>query len=292
MMKEEILSKSYQAILEDTKLIRLATITTIIHSIIFVLYVLYQTYFVIHSLEGKSFGVENIQNYLKFLFWGDSFTVIFISIVIILVIWYFLLPPIAEASLIYYIDSKEKSWTQSLTKWFLKFFLMFEYDWLISLFNFLIFFVAFGRVYVMDIADNPFVIAIFIIWFLIIMWVSIALPYTKFYIVLENKWVTDSIKASVHLALQNIDITLRFVWISFLLYFRFLLNIIFIIWVPAILIYIVMKFWFDKVEAVKYIMYVVIIVLILLSAYMNGIIEAFFTSFWYRVYKNLTKIPE
>lgn len=289
-MNEEILIKSYHDMIEDNKLIRLATITTIIHSIIFVLYILYQTYFVVHSLEWTSMWMENIQRYLQFLFGWNEFTIIFISVIIILVIWYFLLPPIAEASMIYYINSKEKSGTQSLTRWFLKFFAMFEFDSLISLFSFFMFFVAISRVWVMGIGDNPFILAISIMRFMIIIIVSILFPYTKFFIVLENKSVTDSVKASMNMALNNINITLRFVWISYLLYLRFFLNIIFVIWVPAVFIYIAMKFWFDKNDSLKYIIYWVICILIMLSAYINGIIEAFFTTYWYKVYQKLNNL--
>lgn len=289
-MHNEILINSYQNLIEDTKLIRLATITTIIHSIIFVLYVLYQSYFFITSLEWSSSSFSHFQVYLEFIFWNTSMTVYFISILIILVIWYFLLPPVAEATLIYYIDSKNKSWSLSLSKWFMKFFVMFEYSGLFSLFTFFIFIVAYSRVYVMWIHSNPFVAAIFVIWFLIIVWVSILLPYVKFIIVLENKWVMDAIKESINYTIKNMRLTLRFVYISYLLHLRFLLNILMILWIPAVLIYLSFRFWYDNQDYLRTWIYIVIVLLLLMTAYINGIIEAFFTGCWYQVYQNVKNV--
>lgn len=289
-MRNEILLKSYQNLIEDNKLIRLATITTIIHSIMFVLYILYQSYFFITTLEWTSWwSLSNFQQYLQLIFGNTSFTIYFIVILIILVVGYFLLPPIAEASLIHYVDSKNKSGSISLTKWFMKFFIMFEYMWLISLFSFFILIVVYSRVYVMWIYSNPLIVMIFVFWFMIIVAVSILLPYTKFLIVLDDMWVMDAIKQSINLSLNNMKLTLRFVYISYLLQLRFILNIFLVLWLPILFIYLAFKFWYDNQEYLRNWIYVIIVLMILLTAYINGIIEAFFTSCWYYVYQEVNK---
>ncbi len=284
-MHKNILNEAYHEILEDTKLVKLATITTICHSLIFVCYCFYQTYFVLTSIKWESMHLWNFQNYLKFLFWSTDYLYYFIWFIIIILIWYFLLPAIAEWSMIHYINSENKSWTSSLWKWFMNFFPMFEYNWLISFFNFFIFIVIISRIYVMDIIDNIFIQTILLIWFIFIVLISILLPYTKFLIVIEWKWVWESIKESIIISFNNMWTTIRFVLVNYLLYIRFLLNILIIIWIPLLIIYILIQFEVWQNNFVKTFIYSIIIFFIIISSYLNWIIEAFFISYWNKVYK-------
>lgn len=273
--------EAYQEISNDNKLIRLATLTTIFHSLILVLYILFQTHFVITNLSHTNINID-LQTYWNLLFWHSWVTIIFVIIGLILIIWYFFLPPIAEWALIHYVASKNKSWTSSLWKWFLKFFPLFEFHWLISLFNFLVFFVAISRLYVIWILFNFFVMSIVIIRLLFIIWVWLLLPYAKFFIVIHNQWVYESIKDSISMAFENFRLTLKFFLISYFLYLRFLINIILIIWLPLIIMYIAIKFGLE--DNATYLIYSVLWIMIILTAYINWIIEAFFVSFWYKVF--------
>ncbi|MEF2175045.1 MAG: hypothetical protein V3575_01130 [Candidatus Absconditabacteria bacterium] len=280
-MKNKILGEAYKEISNDNKLIRLATLTTIFHSLILVLYILFQTHFVITNLSHTNINID-LQMYWKLLFGHSGVTIIFIIIGLILIIGYFFLPPIAEGALIHYVASKNKSGTSSLGKGFMKFFPLFEFHGLISLFNFLVFFVAISRLYVIGILFNVFVLSIVIIRLLFIVGVGLLLPYAQFFIVIHNKGVYESIKESISMAVENFRLTFKFFLISYFLYLRFLINIILIIGLPLILMYIAIKLGLE--DNATYLIYGVLGIMIIITAYINGIIEAFFISFWYKVF--------
>ena len=289
-IKEHILKESYSLISEDTRLIKLATFTTIFHSLIFTLYIIYQILFFISKLyknpETDSL-FHAIINYSKEIVKSDYFRIVWIPIAILLIIWYFLLPPIAESSLIYYLEKKD-IW-YSLKNWIKKFFIMFELHWLLSVFNFLIFIITISRLYIMDILFNPIIIFILVIWLLIILWTTFFLPYTKFIICLENQDLKPAIKKSIKLALDNLWITLKFVIVNYLLYIRFVINILIIIFLPLWIIWLISIFVknLQNSNIFKFFFWGSALLAILIVTYINGIIEAFFISYWYKVYKIL-----
>jgi hypothetical protein len=144
------------------------------------------------------------------------------------------LPPIAESSLIYYLEKREIGY--ALKNGIKKFFVMFELHGILSVFNFLVFIIAVSRLYIMDILTNPVIIFILIFWLILILGLAFFLPYTKFLITLENKNLKEAIQESIKLALDNLGITLKFVLVNYLLYIRFILNILIIIFLPLLLV--------------------------------------------------------
>jgi hypothetical protein len=58
---------------------------------------------------------------------------------------------------------------------------------------------------------------------------SVLLPYVKFLITLENLSLKDAIKKSIDLATENLGLTFKFVIINYILYLRFVINILLII---------------------------------------------------------------
>lgn len=291
-MPHKILQSAYHDITEDNKLIVLATITTIFHSLILVIYILYQAYNVITKIEWWSTHLDVLKDYVTYIFWWNYIMYAFIIFAIILVFWYYFFPPIAESSLIYYLSSEKKSWSISLGKWFLKFFPMFELNWLFSFFNIFVFIIAITRFYVLWILNNFFVLTILGMRLLIIFLIAILLPYTKFILLLEEwKELFDAMRDSIVLSIQNMWTTFKFVILSYILYIRFIFNIMIIIWIPLLILYVIIKLGIGKQEFIKYIMYISIALVVAFSAYINWIIEAFFINYWYKVYKSI-KNPE
>jgi hypothetical protein len=294
-LKENILKESYNLILEDWKLIKLATFTTIFHSLVFTIYIIYQVFFFIENInkhnsynESSNDIFQIIISYIKVITQEKYFILLSLLLIIILLIGYFLLPPISEASLIYYLKTK-KIWN-AIKAGFTKFFPMFEYHWLISLFSFLAFFIVLSRIYILDILTNPFVIIVMTLWLIIIILQSILLPYVKFLIVLENLPIKDAVKKSISLALENIELTFKFVIINYLLYLKFVINIILIIWLPIFILRIISITINNLKENnfFRYLFYFTIIIGILLTTYINWIIEAFFITYWYKVYEYIS----
>lgn len=285
-MTKKILKESYNEILEDTKLVKIATITTIFHSLIFVCYILYQIYVVISSFEWSNIAsFDKIFEFVSVITSNSTFVYWFWWILVVIVIWYFLLPPVAEAALIYYINDNKKCWTDSIWKWLVKFFPMFEFNTITSFFKFFVFLFALSRVYVLWILDNVLIMIVFWLRFAVIVISTLMLPYTKFLIVLEWESWLDAVKISIRMTLEHFNLTLKFILINILLHVRLLFNIFMLVWIPLCLIYILITFDFFHNVLFLSIIYATIFLLIILTAYINWIIEAFFLTYWSKVYK-------
>ena len=151
-MKDTILRSAMYELSDDTKFIRLATITTFIHSLLFLIYLVYLFSSVISKMQGgkNQQFLEVLQEIISFDMSGNTI-IIFIFLAILLFIWYIILPPIGEAAMIYYLDNPKKQGTASLGKGTTKFFPMFEFDAAISTVNVLVLMIAVSRMYVIGI---------------------------------------------------------------------------------------------------------------------------------------------
>ena len=103
-----LIAAAYEYVSEDTKFVRLTTITTIIHSLIFLVYVMYSVYFVIAERQSGGLPIDSALSYIQVILGGSNAIVRLIIVGVILVIGYFLLPPIGEASMIHYLDNQER----------------------------------------------------------------------------------------------------------------------------------------------------------------------------------------
>ena len=52
-IKNKILIEAYHDVLNDTKLIKLATLTTIFHSLVFTIYIIYQIIFIFTQIKHQ-----------------------------------------------------------------------------------------------------------------------------------------------------------------------------------------------------------------------------------------------
>lgn len=286
-----ILKESIAAIWDDTKLIRLATITTFIHSLLFILYLIYLLITLGTAMWWDTTIWWLINDYVDLVAPSAEIWVILIIIGIALLIWYSILPPIWEASMIYYIDSKHKSGSLSLGKGTGRFFPMFEFNATISILSIIAWVITASRFYAMDIL-NILTISLLIMRWIIVVLAMILLPYTKFIITLENKNYYAAMKSSMGLALRNLWTTLKYVGINIFLYLRFFLNIIIVIGIPLGMLRFASRFDFADNTIFQVIVIIVLISLIAFTAYINGIIEAFFISYWWRVYKKIRKVED
>lgn len=284
---QSIVAEAYDNITDDTKFIRLTTVTTFIHSMIFLVYIMYGVYFVVIAREGSDLEVGNIFSFIMQLFGGQEMLIGFMILIAILAIGYFILPPIAEASMIYYLDNHEKKWTLSIGRGFSKFFPMFEYHGIMTFFNPLAYFIFVSRFRVLGLMDNVMVIIILVMRWLIIFFTSIFLPYTRFIIVLENANPIQAIKKSINLALENLRQSVKFALISYLLYLRAIVNILIFLGIPGLIIYLATQLDISGQSFVRYIIYGTLAVLGLLTAYINGIVEAFFVTVRYKIYRKM-----
>lgn len=281
----ESVEEAYNMVSSDTKFVRLTTITTIIHSIIFLLYVGISARRVFLTAKGSKGGnIWNLLSSIESLLQNSTVRRLIGIVWLILAIWYFLLPPIGEASLIYYLSGDEKKWTASLWKWFWQFFPMFEYNGIISFFTLLPYFIVLSRFWMLDLLGNPLVIVFLILWWVVILFTSIFLPFTKYYIVIEDMKPFDAMKKSMNLALENLGTVTRTAMLQYVLSGRFIINILLFLGLPVLILYTATAFEVTQWGPVATLIIIVSIGVWLLTAYVNGIIEAFFISLRYRLF--------
>lgn len=287
-MNDKILKKSYDKVLNDSSFAKLTIFSFLPYSFLFVWYVFYQTHFVINSLNSW-FQFYDLKVYINqvFSFW-EHFVILVIWALVIILILYFFFPPIWEWALIHYLHN-QKSISSCIWKWCVNFFKMFELHGFLSLFSFLFFFIAISRLYVLDMLDSTFIIPLILLWFLFVLFFNFTLFYAKYLVVLEWYWVFDSIKESIKLTFLNIKQTLKYFFFYLLLYVRYIINILVVVWIPLLVLYIFLKTDISHIEFVKYIFFFIMFLLFVLVAYVNWIVEAFFISMWYEVFKKLER---
>ncbi len=286
-MKQEILKSALTQVGDDTKFVRLATATTIVHSLLFTLYLIYM----VVSISSKAQGSHNnifltlLKEYTAIMLSNTWLIIIFLVLIVICIIGYFLLPPIWEAALIYYLDDPEKRGTLSFAKGLYKFFPMFEYNALISMLNPLTFAVVVTRMYVLDILVHRFSLTFLTMWLIIILCASFMLPYSRLLIALEEEEFFNGMRKSGGMSIRNFSTTMKFVVVTYMLYIRYAINIAIVVWIPMLLIWVGTRLGLDKYEFLQIVFIAMIIWLILLVAYIEGIIEAFGMTYRYKVYK-------
>jgi len=287
-MNDKILKNSYEKVLNDSSFVKLTTFSFLPYSMLFVWYLFYQTYFIINLLNSW-FKFYNLKVYINqvFSFWEHFFIPMLIALVFILVL-YFFFPPIWEWTLINYLDKKKSIWS-CLWKWFLIFFKMFELHGFLSVFSFLVFFIVVIRLYVFDMLDSTFIMPILFIWFFFVLFFNFTLFYAKYLVVLEWFTAFDSIKESIKLTFLNIKQTLKYFILYLLLYVRYIINILIVVWIPLLVLYIFLKTDISNIEFVKYTIFFIMFLLFVLVAYVNWIVEAFFIAIWYEVFKSIEK---
>ena len=288
---EKKIKKSYDLVINDSNFVKLTTFSLLPYSLLFVWYIFYQTYFFIHTMKVWLHLYE-LKVYMDsiFKFW-QHFWYILLVILILIIIFYVFLPPIAEWALINYLDKKK--WIgSSIWLWLIKFFPMFELHWFMSLFSFLWFFIIVSRLYMANMLENIFVGIFIVIWFIITIFLNFTVVYAKYLIVLDWYKTFDAIKQSIKLTFLNLWKTWKYFKLYLLLYTRFLINVIILIWLPVILLITFLKLNIWNIEIVKYSIYGIMWLLFFITAYMNWIVEAFFISMWYNIFKEIDKNGE
>ena len=196
MRYKDILRQSLLEISEDTKLVRLATITTFVHSLLFIVYILYVIITLSEEVWADTWFSDIISDFSSILDGSGTIIIVLIVLAIVLAIWYLILPPIWDAAMINYVSSVQKSWSTSLWSWISRFFPMMEFNATLGFINLIARAFAVSRLYVLWILNNWLTITLVVLWFIVIMIALIMLPYTKMIITIEDKNYFDAMKES------------------------------------------------------------------------------------------------
>ncbi len=283
-----LLLQAYEYIWEDHTFLRLTTISTIVHSMIFVVIVLYNLTYALSKVkhEWSSAIMKEVLRMIEQLMNIDWFIGRIIVVGVVLAVWYYILPPIWEAAMIYHLEKSYNNKSgSSFSHGLKKFFVMFERNslmWFISVSTWLI---VISRIRILDILSEPLVIAIVAIYSIVVLTTVALTPYVKFKLVVEQENFGTAIKESVLLALSQPVITLRLVFVWLILNLRIIFNIIVLVWVPAAIFYLAYILNLHQTTVFYAILAAVIVTMFLLIAYINSIIEAFFMTYWYLGYR-------
>lgn len=286
-MFRQILSDSVTVLFQNPKLIRLSFLTLVFYSIVRIYFIVYyfNTFLLykyeswVHLSDAFIYVLDKLNNQwiLRAVIW-----------VIIVLIWYLWFHPIGEASVVSALDNPQQSAFRSFVRGSGKFFPMLEYSWLSIPFWVFTFCTVMLRLYLMDIFDNIFItIIVGIRWFLVL-FASVCWSYARIIIALEGCQVFDAIKKSTSLAMNNLWLSVKLMFVELLLMLRFIVIGLLIVGIPVLLIYIAV--WLDVIQNsfVETTIRVVAASLLLVIAYLNCIVEAFFLTYWYQAYRKIS----
>ena len=286
-MFRQILSDSVTVLFQNPKLIRLSFLTLVFYSIVRIYCIVY--YFNTFLLYKYESWVQLSDAFIYVLDKLNNQWILRVVIwVIIVLIWYLWFHPIGEASVVSALDNPQQSAFRSFVRGSGKFFPMLEYSWLSIPFWVFTFCTVMLRLYLMDIFDNIFItIIVGIRWFLVL-FASVCWSYARIIIALEGCQVFDAIKKSTSLAMNNLGLSVKLMFVELLLMLRFIVIGLLIVGIPVLLIYIAV--WLDVIQNsfVETTIRVVAASLLLVIAYLNCIVEAFFLTYWYQAYRKIS----
>jgi len=286
-MFRQILSDSVTVLFQNPKLIRLSFLTLVFYSIVRIYFIVY--YFNTFLLYKYESWVQLSDAFIYVLDKLNNQWILRVVIwVIIVLIWYLWFHPIGEASVVSALDNPQQSAFRSFVRGSGKFFPMLEYSWLSIPFWVFTFCTVMLRLYLMDIFDNIFItIIVGIRWFLVL-FASVCWSYARIIIALEGCQVFDAIKKSTSLAMNNLWLSVKLMFVELLLMLRFIVIGLLIVGIPVLLIYIAV--WLDVIQNsfVETTIRVVAASLLLVIAYLNCIVEAFFLTYWYQAYRKIS----
>jgi len=208
----------------------------------------------------------------------------------IFLICYVLLVPVFEWWLIRYIDksiTSNASRSDSIGHGIMRFAPLFEYNnifnmfKLMSIINGFLFSLRFLWVEYLSTLSIIFFIA-----FLFSIVINILTAYTKYEIVLENKWVFEAIGVSSQLAMLNIKTTVKLYILMFIVNLKVIINFAIFLIFPLLWAF-VLGFLSSKIFiAITFIiLWIMFMLLIMLLWYIASVLEAFTTSIWYNAYR-------
>lgn len=264
-----------------------------------IIYLIYQYYAVISSplVENwdQSFTMLFVMNVLQVLRDNLSWSGPIIASVIVILIFYFLVPSFCEGALIQLVARKRNRQDvrtrDGIRYGMMSFLPLFEYSWLTRSFSIvsMIFWVSFvGRNLGWDALNAFLPLAIFLIIVEIIL--TVLFTYTEFFIVIDEKKVIESITKSCVLVVTHLEETLLLSILMLIISVRILVQIVFVLLIPAITALIIYFITSAAMPILALVIGGIIGALLLyLAAYLNGTIHVFAAAVWTFTFLELTK---
>lgn len=296
-LKEKIIIPSREMIKDDSNAKKFYVIPGIL-SIIFLSWILvYQTIYTYVKIfwNNSDQVLKIVLRFLETNFWKEV-----LIIWILFLIIYFVLTPIFEAWLIKYIDVKYKNPEDNLSKseafwqWLSKFLQIFKYNNIFSEFKILSILNAY--LFVLRFTWIEYIkIISYIFLFFLIFWIiiNILFVYAKYFLVIENKTVYESIWESTKLAILNPKNTIQLFFLIFVLNLRVIINFLIFLIFPII---VVLSITYISIKILLFLalglIVTVFVFLILFLWYLTAVLDVFKVSLWYHAYLEWKKTLE
>lgn len=291
-MFKKILQASAQSLLSRPKIMRLAFFTLVCFSIVRLYYLIY--YFNTILIWKYESGVQISDALMYFINTLNEHHAIgtIIVAIIIIIVGYLRLYPIGQASVIFALQEPEKSNFSAFSKGLGRFFPMLEYGGLSVPFGLFTFSTVVLRLYLIDVLGNVVIDILIGIRGIMVLFASIFWSYAKVIIILEGVQVFDAIKKSTKLAFLNLGLSIKLMFVEFILLFRFLITWALIVGLPLGLVY--LSVWLNILDNrfVEWLIRVIAGILLLILSYINCIVETFFLTYWYQAYQMISKKEE
>lgn len=300
-MFTQILASSLTLVRDHPMLVRIAFLTWFVHTLssfwrfIYTFYVIIEKNVDISSFEGTL--SQYIRAFFEFILNNISFGT-GLTVTIIGVIWYFLLYPIGHGMMVVYAETQ--SFAKALKVSLSKYFTITITEWILAVMTVgswhllgLRYFYAWG------ILDNILVQTIvFLVWSFVVL-MAFFYAYANISSVVDDfdtrrpvEQAQQALRNSSRVAMEYPFITLKFIFLSIILELRFLVTTIFIVAIPALLVWLLLQFGIIGTGLITPIVITLVIVLLIFAIYINSIIDAFFTVYRYKLYKKLTSSEE
>ena len=286
-MFKNIIKDSVSQLMNDVKLVRLSIIESFSNTVITIFLFLYYLNTFLQEKFQKWLSIWKTASVLITRVQENNLIAIIIVVLIVFVFWHFIIHPIWQAAVVHYLNEEKKSISKALWKWTGNFFVVMELNWLLFTFGISTFLFSVIRMIILGIFDNVFMLILLGMWFVSVLFVAIFRPYTKYCIVIEKLPLFEAMKRSVSMAFSNLWVTLKFSMIEIFLAIRFILSIIIVLWIPFLIVYLAISLNIIDKQIIKYVIWVTSGVLLFLVLYINWIIEAFFSTYWFKIYKKI-----
>ena len=283
---ENILNPSLRLIKNDYKIKRFYFFPGLLSVVFVSVLLVYQSIYTYSVLLGKT---DMTLEWILSLFHSEYITQLLIAS-LVFVLCYVILVPIFEWSLIRYIDRKDceanPSRSDSFGHGIVRFAPLFEFNNIFSMFKFMS--IVNGFLFALrflGIEYASFLSVVFFIAFLFSIILNILISYASYEIVLEWKWVFESIGVSSQIALLNIKTTIKLYIFMFIMNIKVLINFFVFLIFPILSAFII---GFISSQVFVMIIFVILalifIFLICMLGYMAGVLEIFTTAVWYHAY--------
>ncbi len=292
-MFKKILQESIYEIVHNTKLVQIAFWMWLMHNIFLfwdVIYYINNTLHYKYHMVDK-WSLDWLNEWVNYLI-SSWYSMPLFIFGIIFFIWYVILYPLWVALTAFLLEKKKVLRSKAFSNYFTvvvvsSWLSLFTLSWL-HIMNFF-------RIWVMDISDNILIKIILGIFVIILVVSSILTPFVIYSAILEksdsNKpeikfW--NAVSHSAALTGWNLWLTLKFTFLQLFLYLRIFLNLFVVVGIPGGIWYGLYSLWLFQLETVWWVVWIIGWLLFLFVLYVDAMINAFFFTFWYKLYKVLT----